>query len=356
MVFCLLILMVALIGLITACKGKAQDETVKRPVVDQVTIINITPSIVDEVYETTGTVRSDHTSQVASRAMGVVTSLLVQEGDIVKAGQLLLTMDDRDAAQRLRAANMAAESAKQNKMLSETTWQRYKNLYDQKALSRQEMDQIETQKKVTQSEYEGAMAMADEARTYQSFTRVKAPVSGRISQKYIDVGSMANPGIPLLSIEENGSSYVEVAVDERLRNKIKTGMDAEVLVDSSSQSQRGTIRQVLPSIDSLSRTFVVKIDLKGAQSRNGLFVRVRIPVGKKETILVPENAIVQKGQLTGVYVVDDRGVVTYRLIRTGAAYASGTEIISGLALRDRVITKGIERAKDGGIITGGAAQ
>lgn len=354
-IFCLLAALVLFSGLIAACKGKTQEETVKRPAVDGVTVTAITSSIVDEIYETTGTVRSDRISQVASRAMGVVISLLVQEGDIVKTGQLLLTLDDRDAAQRLQAATMALESAKQNKMLMETTWQRYKNLYDEKALSRQEMDQIETQKKVAQAEYERTKALAGEAGTYHSFTRVKAPVSGMVSQKRIDVGSMANPGMPLLSIEESGSSYVEAAVDERLRHKIKPGMDAEILPDAGRR-QRGTIRQVLPSIDSLSRTFIVKIGFKEMPSRSGLFVRVRIPVGKKEIILVPEKAIVQKGQLTGVYLVDDRGVITYRLIRTGMTYADGMEIISGLSIRDRVITEGIERAKDGGIIAGGTAQ
>lgn len=197
-VFCLLAVTVFLIGLlITACQGKPQEKPLARPSVDNVKITTIAPSTVDEIYETTGTVRSDRTSLVASRAMGVVTSLLVQEGDLVKKGQLIITMDDRDAAQRLNAANMAVESARQNQMLSETTWQRYKNLYDEQALSRQEMDQIETQKKVAQSEYERAKAVADEAGTYQSFTRVVAPVSGRILQKHIEVGSMANPGMPL---------------------------------------------------------------------------------------------------------------------------------------------------------------
>jgi RND family efflux transporter MFP subunit len=354
--FCLLVALVQFIGLIAACKGKTQEEAVKRPVVDRVTVTAITPSTVDEIYETTGTVRSDRTSIVASRAMGVVISLLVQEGDIVKTGQLLLTLDDRDIARRSQAAAMALESAKQNNMFMEATWRRYKNLYDEKALSRQEMDQIETQKKVSQSEYERMKAMADEARIYQSFTRVKAPVSGRVTQKHIDVGSMANPGMPLLSIEENSSSYVEVSVDERLRNKIKPGMYSEIRLDGAGEQQRGIIRQVLPSIDSLSRTFIVKIGFKDMPSRSGLFVRVRIPVGKKEIILVPEKAIVQKGQLTGVYLVDDRGVVTYRLIRTGITYADGTEIISGLTVGDRIITEGIEQAKDGGIITGGKVQ
>ena len=344
------------VGVMSACREKVQEEAVKRPSVDQVTVVSITPVMVDEIYETTGTIRSDRTSLVASRAMGVVTSLLVQEGDIVKAGQLLLTLDDRDAAQRAQAADMALEAARQNKILTETSWQRYKTLYDEKALSRQEMDQISTQKNVAKAEFERATAMADEARTYRSFARVISPVSGTVTQKRIEAGSMASPGMPLIVIEERGSFHVEAAVDERLRDKIKTGMAAEVFQDSAGSGKRGTIRQVMPAIDAHSRTFIIKIGIKDAPSRSGLFVRVRIPVGKKEVVMVPDKAIVRKGQLTGVYAVDDHSVVTYRLIRTGAAYAEGQEIISGLASGERVITDGIERAKDGGLIKGGAAQ
>lgn len=336
-----------------SCKGKNPEETAKRPVVDHVTVTPVVPSIVDEIFETTGTVRADRTSQVASRVMGVVTSLRVQEGDQVSRGQLLLTIDDRDAAERLQAATMALESAGQNKALQETTWQRYKNLFDEKALSGQEMDQIETQKKVAQAEYKRAKAIVAEARTYKFFTQVTAPVSGRISQKYIDAGSMANPGMPLIAIEESGSYYVEAAVDERLRNAIKPGMAVDILIGSTPTAYSGTIRQVLPSIDSLSRTFMIKVSFPHKQSRSGLFARIKIPVGKKEAMLVPQKAIVRKGQLTGVYAVDDHGKVTYRLVRTGMNYAEGTEVISGLTSKDKLITDGIERAIDGGIIAGG---
>jgi HlyD family secretion protein len=83
-----------------------------------------------------------------------------------------------------------------------------------------------------------------------------------------------------------------------------------------------------------------------------LFARVRIPVGKRETILVPERAIVQKGQLAGVYAVDGQGIVTYRLVRKGNASTDGTEILSGLTGNDRIITAGIEKVTDGGMITG----
>lgn len=339
-------------GLIPGCKGKAKEQTVQRPEISGVTVSPVSLSTVDEVYTATGTVRANSTSVVASRVMGVVKSVSVREGDTVKAGQLLMVIDDRDAAQRVRAAKMAMESANQNKALAEKTWQRYKNLYDEKALTRQEMDQIETQKKVAESDYERAKAMADEAGTYLSFARVTAPISGRITEKRIDAGSMATPGIPLLTMESGGSYYVEVFIDSAYGKKIKTGMAAEAAVETLEQPLQGKIREVFPSVDPLSRTFTIKVEIRHSGLRSGLFARVQIPVGKRETIVVPEQAVVEKGQLTGVYAVDSQGVVTYRLVRKGSTVAGGVEILSGLNTNDRIITAGVDRATDGGMIRG----
>jgi multidrug efflux pump subunit AcrA (membrane-fusion protein) len=90
--------------------------------------------------------------------------------------------------------------------------------------------------------------------------------------------------------------------------------------------------------------------LSGAGLRSGLYARVKIPSGKKEALLAPQGAIVEKGQLTGVYAVDGQGIVTYRLIRTGKAYDGNREILSGLKPNDRIIVQGVEKARDGGII------
>lgn len=351
--FAILVIVLAMAG---SCKGTADKDKVRRPPVSGVTVTAVVPTTVDATVEVTGTVRSERTSVVAARAMGVVTSLLVREGDTVEAGQLLLTIDDRDAAQRVKAATMAVAAAKENKALAEVTWQRYKNLYEDKALSRQEMDQVEAQKKVAAAEYERVRSLAEEARTYRSFTRVTAPVAGRVTEKRIDAGSMASPGMPLLTIEGGGGFHVEAAVTEGLQDKVKTGMTVEVIIDTLNRRIRGTIREVIPAIDPLSRTFMVKVGLGETLLRSGLFARVCIPVGRKEAIIVPESAIVRKGQLTGVYAVDGHGIISYRLVRTGIAHASGTEILSGLTAHDRIITGGLELAVDGGVVSGGQSK
>lgn len=347
---CIFVFMTALVS----CSGKAEAPSLQRPLVTGVTIAAVIPVAVDDVFEGAGTTKSDSASIISSRVMGAVTSLKVREGDKVSSGQLLMTIDDRDAAERARAASMAVESARQNRDLANKTWQRYKGLFAQKVISRQEMDQVEARQKMAGAEFSRAKAMADEANTHLGFTRISAPVSGRITAKKIEVGSMAAPGMPLLTIEGSGDLYVETAVDESLTRAVKTGMPVEVSVQSLGKNLTGTIREVVPAVDPLSRTFIVKIPIQDKEIRSGLFARVRIPLSRREALLVPDNAVVSKGQLTGVYVVDGQGVVTYRLIRAGKRFPNGTEVLSGLSPKERIITKGVERAIDGGIIGAGA--
>ncbi|MCI0453767.1 MAG: efflux RND transporter periplasmic adaptor subunit [Candidatus Dadabacteria bacterium] len=341
--------------------GKAY---VERPAVTDVTVIEVNPSQVDSYYETSGTVKAKTISTITSRVMGTVTSINFIEGDRVSKDDVLLTIDDRDVAQRVKVAEegyneavKALQTAEQNKSLLDITHKRYKNLYDEKAISEQEMDEIETKKKVASIEYERAQAMVKraeasllETRINHGFTKITAPITGIVTEKKIDVGSMAMPGMPLFRVDDDSSFRVEVNVDERLLERLKIGMPVFVSMDATGRQVIGQITEIVPAVDPMSRTFIVKIDIEGESLKTGLYVRVLIAESKKETILVPILAIVEKGQLTGVYAVDDQGIITYRLIKTGKKYDEKIEVLSGINDGDRIIVNGIERAVDGGII------
>jgi RND family efflux transporter MFP subunit len=345
-------------------KVKPGIKEVKRQRVSGVTLETIVLSQVDEYFETSGTIAAKTVSVVASRVMGVITSIKVKEGDRVAAGQILLTIDDRDIAQKVRAAaaghneaEKGLEAAEENKKLTDITYGRYKKLYDEKALSGQELDQIDTQRKVADIDLqraESAVARAkaglDEARVYRGFAGVTSPVRGVVTEKKAEIGSMAVPGAPLFAIEDNSGYKVEVNADESLAERLKPGMDAVIYVDTLKREIRGIITEVVPSVDSMSRSFVVKIAIKGEGLRNGFYGKVSIPIGKKEVLLVPKNSVIEKGQLTGVYTVDNDSVIAYRLVKTGKSYEDKIEILSGLNPGDKVIVGGVEKALDGGIL------
>jgi RND family efflux transporter MFP subunit len=341
---------------------------VKRQAIRGVSVATLAPTMVDEFTEAAGTVKAANTAYVASRTMGTVTSLRVKEGDAVEKGQLLLTIDDSDVVQKVKAAEAgnreaakALEAANQNRALVGITHDRYKRMYEEKAISQQEMDQFETQKKVAELEVERVQEMVErtaaglsEAKVYQSFTRVHSPVAGVVTEKRTEVGSMAVPGMPLLAVENSAAFHAEVAVDESLSGKLQPGAPVLVSIDAINRRIPGRITEILPAVDPLSRTFTAKVSLSGPGLRSGLYAKVRIARGKKEILLAPKTAVAEKGQLTGVYAVDGQGVVAYRLVRVGKEYDGSWEILSGLKPNDRIIVQGLEKAVDGGIIeTGG---
>lgn len=351
--------------LLSGCADKKPASIeVKRPEISGVQVSVVRPSKVIDSHETTGTVKAKTTSHVSSRVMGSVTSVNVREGDRVNSGQTLLTIDDSDIAQKVLAAEAgyreamkALEAAKQNRAMVDITYQRYKKMHDEKAVSQQEIDQIETQKKVADIEYERVQEMVNrakaglsEAKVFHGFTRVAAPVSGIVTEKKIERGSMAVPGMPLLVVEDTSSFRIEAHADEGLSTRLKTGMTVDVVIDSIGKEIKGRISEIVPAIDPMSRSFLIKVEVAGPGLRSGLYAKVRIPVGEKEVILVPRASVVEKGQLTGVYAVDEKGLVMYRLVRVGKSYGSNVEILSGLNANEKIITTGVEKAIDGGVI------
>ena len=349
-----LIILSALTAGCTSKKEKASD----KPQISGIEVKTINKTAVDDFYETSATVKSKISTVVSSMIMGRVTSLRVKEGDKVRAGQLLLTIDSRDTAQKaigaqagVNEALKGTEEADQNRKLTNKTYQRYENLYKENVLTKQEFDQISTQKQVADLEYQKAMqgvkrakAGLGEVGVYQSYSRVTAPVSGIVVEKNIDLGSMAVSGQPLLTIETPSSLELVADINESMINKIKIG--TPIYFETDGKEIKSKITSVIPKIDPTTRTFKVKIAFSGLNS--GGYVKVKIPTAKKEAVTVPQNAVVQKGQLTGVYTVDEKNIISYRLIRTGKTFGNNVEILSGLSNGDKVITKGVDKAVDGG--------
>lgn len=348
------------------CSDKVEpgSAAIKRPLITGSKAIVIQPSEIVEYYGASGTVKAKNTAVIASKIMGEVTAVHVRTGDRVKAGQLLLSIDNRDITQKVRAAEAGFSeaqkglaAAEQNKMLMDATLQRYQNLFDEKAMTRQEYDQIATKQKTAALEHERmqeavkqAKAAVREARVYLDYTQITAPFAGVVTEKKIDPGSMASPGMQLLTIEDDSAFRVEANIDESYADKVKPGQDVEVVIDSRNIQTKGTVAEVVPAVDPSARSFLIKITLTDPGLQSGLFAKVKIPVGTKEAILVPRSAVVDKGQLTGVYVVGPEGIVSYRLVRLGRDYGKQVEVLAGLKGPEKVIVEGADKAVDGGIL------
>ena len=167
--------------------------------------------------------------------------------------------------------------------------------------------------------------------------------------KNVEVGDMAVVGAPLLKVEDNTSYRLEVLVGESYMDRIKLGDEAPVTVDAlPGKPVAGRVGEIVPASDAQSRSFVVKLDLPAVPGlRSGMFGRAAFAMGQRDAITVPSAAVVERGQLTSVYVVDAKGVAHLRLVRTGKAYGGRTEVLSGLSPGERIVADKADQVHEG---------
>jgi RND family efflux transporter MFP subunit len=348
-------------------KIKPGESEVTRPQVSGVGIEEVRSAEVTDFYETAGTLKSVNTALVSAKIMGEVREIKVKPGDAVRKGDVLLIINAPDMNARVREAQESLEEARrglgmaeENKKLMEKTLDRFRNLFDAKAVSGQEFDEIKTRREVAALEYERAQkalnraeAGLGEAEAFKSYSIVKSPLDGTVAEKKIETGNMAVPGAPLILVE--ASIYrVEAPVDETLLPSIKKGMAAGISIDSIHMDTTGRVAEIVRQVDPLTRTFMVKIDLDETSQalQGGFYAKVKFPLGRKLMLSVREGSIVTRGELKGVYAVNQQGVITLRLVKTGKRHDGMVEILSGLNSGDRIIATGVDKAVDGGVVSG----
>jgi len=204
---------------------------------------------------------------------------------------------------------------------------------------------------------ESAVAQAasaiDEARTWLAFAEVHAPAAGRVIARKIDAGSMATPGAPLFVIEQEGHLRLELPVDSALSGSVARGTPLAVSVEAAGFSGTVPVTEVVAAGDPVSRTFLVKADLPvNPGLRSGQYARVTLALGTRAAVTVPDTALVRRGELDGVFVVESGDRLAYRIVQAGRETAVGRhEILSGLSAGERIVVGGAARASDGVRVT-----
>jgi RND family efflux transporter MFP subunit len=303
--------------------------------------------------EAVGTVRAAETSQLASQMMGNIVELRAHEGDRVRRGQVLAIIDDaqpRAAVDRATAAESAAgqevTASDSDLALAQSTLQRYQNLYDKKSVSPQEFDEVKARYQAALAHRDSARAGQAEAkaalaqaRTSFSYTRILAPFDGVITEKKADPGTLASPGLPIFTIEGSGHYRLEATVNENDLRYVKMGEQVPVVVDALGTADlKGKVVQIVPAADPGSRSFLVKVELPAdAHLRSGLFGRAQFSRGKRPSLLIPQTAIVVRGQLQGVYVLDPSQMANLRYVTLGSITGAEVEVLAGLQEGERVV-------------------
>lgn len=283
--------------------------------------------------EVVGTVRPRLRAVLEAKVSGRIEEMRVVPGQLVRAGELLVRLEDREIRARLEQARALHEQAERDFRRRETLWR-------EQTISRAEYDAAEAQLRV-------AVAALQEAETQLAHTRIVAPFDGRITAKHADVGDLAVPGRPLVEIEDPRALRLEADVPEALLEKVQLGQRLEVRIPAAQVTLEGTVSEITPVADPRTRTFPVKVDLPPQPGlRSGLFGRLVIPVAEVEAIRVPARAVLVRGQMELAYVV--RGErAELRLVKTGKRLAEEVEVVSGLAPGEVLVVEADQPLRDG---------
>ena len=280
-----------------------------------------------------GTVRAKLHAALEAKVSGRLEKMLVAPGQTVKAGELLVQLDAREIQARLDQALALREQYGRDT-------ERLRGLLAQNAVSRQEFETIE-------SRYRVAAASVTETETMLGYTKIIAPFDGVVTRKLADVGDLATPGRPLLELDNPEALRLDADVPEALINRVQLGATLSVRAASEDGNITGTVSEIAPVSDPVSRTFNLKLDLPtNAGLRAGQFARVTIPVGETRALHVPASAVVQRGQMELVFIVVD-GQAQLRLVKTGKRIGDAIELVSGVSAGEQVVVEGAGRLRDG---------
>lgn len=349
-VFLLIIPLVVLILVASGAlkhKVKPGEQAVSSSTVKGIKTEIVHTSNVPRVIELTGSLQANQVSQIASKLMAHVVDVNVSEGSRVSSGQTLVKLDPSEVKAQLDQASAGKQAAEVEYEYARTTYLRYKDLYQQGGVSKQQLDDATARYNAAQAAIEQARASSQLAAVSSSYATVTAPFKGVITKKMVEVGDMASPGQPLLTIEQS-PYYLEVAVQESLSGQVKIGQQVKVRLDAINSVKTGRVYQILPAIDPSSHTFIAKIMLpEDPTIRSGMYGTAYLPVGQISTILVANAAVVRWSDFTGVFTIDKTNTVHLQYVSLGETFGDNVAVVSGLQDGDRIITVGNDKVRDG---------
>ncbi len=288
-----------------------------------------------------------HQSTLSSQIVGRVVEINYDVDDFVPKGGVILRFRDTEQQARLDQARAGLGEAKARRKEADDEYQRVKDIYARKLVAQSEMDRAVAGQEAARARLEAAEAKLAEATEQFEHTVIKAPFSGYVTQRHVEVGETVGVGQPLMS----GFSYEHlralVQVPQAFVGSVRQHAKARVILKDDHSVEAESLR-VFPYADPQSHSFRVRVNLPQADYGiyPGMFVKVAFVTGEVERLLILAEAVVKRSELTGVYVLADDGRVSLRQIRVGGRIGNQVEVLAGLSEGERIavdpIAAGIE--------------
>ena len=330
-----------------------------------VRVIKVKPLSFDDVLPVLGTVKGYSEIPLKFEVNGMLHSLEVKEGDRVKKGDVIASLEDRDAQLKLQYSRKKLESSQAQYKSADKKKELYEGLYKAGAVIKQKLEEITLEADAAKSQTGMAEAEIKLAEAELKKTFLVSPKEGIIGSKDVEVGEFVTSQNKIVSLYDIAKVYVELGIVEKDIEKVKLGQKVEVQFDSYPQNTfLGRIDNLIPIIEGKSRTLTAKVLLDNPESMllPGMFSRAKIYIIElKNAILIPKTSMLSIA--TGVNIVPiinpagqnleeiEKGTaigqVELRKITTGHTSADYVEIIEGLKQGDLVISETRGELKDG---------
>ena len=332
------IAVLGMVATLAACGGSHSPEDTHAGSSEQVSGITVEMEEIQVNVPVEGTVVARNRAEITTRMMARVTDLTADVGTRVRAGQVLIQLGTEDIATNRAKAEAAVFVAGAARDEAEKHVGRMDALLAQDVVPQVQRDQAHLQLKQAESQLAMATATLQEVETAGSYASITAPFAGEVVGRFIDKGDVAAPGIPLLVVEEAGPRDGRLAVPVEVASGLEIGSTIQVAT-VGNRVVDAPVRLVAAGADPMSKTVEVRVTLP-ADWPTGVSLTALVPGGITPAVTIPANAVVNRGQLTGVRVVTPDGVAL-RWIRLGRAVGDGrVEVLSGLEAGDEIVLAG----------------
>jgi len=308
--------------------------------------------LLNREFRLDGVVEAIHKATVSAQTRGTIKEILVDVDDYVEKGEVIVRLKDISQKAQLKKAQAGEKEALSHLSKAEDEFERIEDIYAKNVVSKSKMDEATHALSAAKARLDSARANLEEAREQLSYTLVKAPYSGIVTERHVETGETVQTGAKLMTGVSLDKLRVNIDVPQSLINNIRVFGKAFVYTDVAMGGEPVQVAvdkiTVFPIADRASNTFKVRLDLPEgiAGLFPGMFVKASLVTGEKQVLLVAKESIVHRSELTAVYVISDDGVISFRHVRLGSVHDDHQVVLSGLTAGERVaqdpIKAGIE--------------
>jgi RND family efflux transporter MFP subunit len=331
-------------------KNPVKKETIVEHSPPEVMVGPVQKGPIHKTYTSVGTVTPKDSSRIFPKVSGRISEVLVEEGDIITKGQRLMQIDTFDYVRLVENATAVRSQAKSNLAKTIRDHERIKKLYADKAVPKQNLQDMETAMDLARFGYDQAATALKKAGDDLKECGVSAPISGMITMKMVNPGELTGPQVMAFMIMQMGTVEVEVDLPEEAFGYVAIGKKGFVSFDAvPDKTIEGKITMIHPTIDPVSRTVKVtlSIDNPDLAIRSGMTARTRIVEMARENVLyAPKNALIPMEDQYVVYKVDS-GKATKTTVVVGIIGDDVFEVKEGLTVEDRLVVRGITGLRNG---------